>query len=455
MSNAKSFTPYGWTVCIWVLILAFNYGYHISALNQLQAVLTCRDLTVDPSDRGTHYGLPLCIPMSDTTFSAVTSIFNVGGLIGSMGANVAMDRYGRRGATRLSGMMTAIGALLMAVSSSVGPLMFGRSLVGVGAGLGICVGPVFISEIAPAKIRGSVGVLTQLAIVLGIMFTQAVGLYLATPRTWRFVLLLSALLALAQVLLGSLAAESPVFLGHRGQPAEQKAVAARLWGAGDADEVRQALLEEEEEQRPAARVEPFGVREVFRARELRTALIIVIFAMLSQQTSGINAVLYYSNDILSKALPDMGPYVSLGITVVNVFMTFPPIFLIERIGRKKLLQASVAGAIISHIAIGFGLNSGAVWLASFAVMTFVTSFAIGLGPVPFVLISEVAPPHATSTLSTIGLSFNWIVNFLVALVFLPLRNFLAGGDATQEGKVFYVFAAVLAVTAGVLLRVYR
>lgn len=126
MSNAKSFTTYGWAVCIWVLIVSFNYGYHISALNQLQAVLTCRDPTVDPSDNGTHYGLPLCIPMSDATFSVVTSIFTVGGLAGSMGANIAMDRLGRRGATRLSGLMTALGALLMAVASSVSALLIGR-----------------------------------------------------------------------------------------------------------------------------------------------------------------------------------------------------------------------------------------------------------------------------------------------------------------------------------------
>lgn len=132
--------------------------------------------------------------------------------------------------------------------------------------------------------------LTQLSIVLGIMLTQAVGLYLATPRTWRFVLIISALLSLAQVLVSPLVVESPVYLGHHGQPAEQKAVAARLWGVQDNDEVREALLEEEEEQRaPAARVKALSVPEVFKARELRTPLIIIIFAMLSQQTSGINA----------------------------------------------------------------------------------------------------------------------------------------------------------------------
>ena len=159
---------------------------------------------------------------------------------------------------------------------------------------------------------------------------------------------------------------------------------------------------------------------------------------------------------------------------MNMFMTFPPIFLIERLGRKRLLQASLSGAIVSHFLVGVGLNTGTVLLSSVAVMTFVTSFAIGLGPVPFVLISEVAPSHAVSALSSVGLSLNCmytpssstitdsqsrrgigVSNFCVALIFLPLRNALAGGDALKEGRVFYVCAAVLFVVAACLSRVYR
>lgn len=103
-------------------MVSFQYGYHISALNQLQAVITCRNV-----DQGIYRGLPICIPMSDAAFSVVTSIFTVGGLLGSMSANLAMDRWGRRGATRLSALATVVGSLLMSVSSSVGALLIGRS----------------------------------------------------------------------------------------------------------------------------------------------------------------------------------------------------------------------------------------------------------------------------------------------------------------------------------------
>jgi hypothetical protein len=299
------------------------------------------------------------------------------------------------------------------------------------------------------------------------MLTQSLGLYLSTPRQWRFVLLISSALSIAQFFLSPFIVESPSYLGRKGSLEEQKIVFQRLWGSvenagalsshvGDNSYLEDPLLQDSEShQEEVPHAKAITVPQLLKARELRRPLFIVSSGMLSQQVSGINAVLYYSNAILSKALPQFGPYVSLGITIVNVLMTFPPIFLIEHTGRRRLLQISVVGALVSHVAVGIGLNTGAVVISSIAVMTFVMSFAIGLGPVPFVLISEVSPPHAVSALSSVALSLNWTANFLVGLVFLPLRNLLAGGDAMKEGRVFYVFAALLSVTACILSKVYR
>lgn len=116
--------------------------------------------------------------MSDATFSLLTSVFTIGGLLGSLSANTVMDRYGRKGAVQASSIFVAVGAALMAVASNVPVLCFGRfvrylradaewatvtehvmnrMLTGVGAGIGLCVGPIFLSEIAPSRIKGSVG----------------------------------------------------------------------------------------------------------------------------------------------------------------------------------------------------------------------------------------------------------------------------------------------------------
>ncbi|KAK7023886.1 25S rRNA adenine-N(1) methyltransferase [Favolaschia claudopus] len=445
--KGESFTTFGWLVCLWVLQIPFQYGYHISVLNQLQAVLTCKD--VNPDSQHSSYGLPTCLPMSDFKFSVVTAVFTVGGLVGSLVANLFMDRMGRKGASRVSSLLVALGAGLMTVSASIPILGLGRLLVGVGSGIGLCVAPIYLSEIAPSKISGNVGVLTQLGIVLGIMITQAVGLRFATQ--WRSVLFLSAAASVAQFFLSGIVVDSPAWLEGKGYTEPRKSAAQKLWGTvplprPNADDSLEDPLLDELEAHREENVTAFTVPQVLAARELRKPLAIVCFAMLSQQLSGINAVLYYSNDILAKSLPELGPYVSLGITIVNVLMTFPPIILIERMGRRQLLTLSTLGGISSLILVGLGLNTNIVTLSSVAILTFVTSFAIGLGPVPFVMIPEVSPYHVRSGRTA---------NFVVGLVFLPLRNLLSGGEPTKEGRVFYLFAVALFASMFSLSRVYR
>ncbi|KZV67967.1 general substrate transporter [Peniophora sp. CONT] len=461
MPQTFTLTKYGWLVCTWVLIASFQYGYHISVLNQIQAVLTCRVVDTE----GYAYGLPTCIPMSDAGFSVVTSVYTLGGLLGSLGANRLQDKLGRKGALRISGFFLAVGSGFMTIAAQYFVLVLGRLLTGIGAGIGLCVGPIFLSEIAPPKIRGSVGVLTQFGIVIGLMVTQAIGLRLADPKRWRAVLLISSVLSIVQILLSPAIAETPEWLKQNKMGDLATKAERRLWkfnktvtaGTEDAEDplLGDGLMEESEADRRLEREETVSMLQVFTVSKFRRPLVIVCSAMISQQVSGINAVLYYSNDILGRALPDLGPYVSLGITVVNVIMTFAPIILIERMGRKQLLFISIGGILASLFLVGIGLNTSTVALSSVAIMTFVMSFAIGLGPVPFVMIPEVSPPEAVSALSSTALSLNWVANFFVGLAFLPLRNLLSGGNSDKEGLVFFVFAAILTVSAAVLHRAYR
>ncbi|KAI0316802.1 general substrate transporter [Amylostereum chailletii] len=459
MVKAQTLSPYGWLVLVWVLVASFQYGYHISALNQIQAVLTCKSTApVTPAD----LRFPTCIPMSDTAFSVVTSVFTLGGLLGSLTANRVMDRFGRKGALQYSSCFVVLGSGFMAIAPSIHALIFGRLLNGVGSGIALCVGPIFISEIAPVKIRGSVGVLTQFAIVIGLMVTQLIGLRMATPTQWRLVPAISSALSLIHILISPSIIDTPVWLkDHRGLE-EQHTAEQRIWhlpsDSDDIQDVESSLLSEE----PASPREErhdihanISLKQLIASPQLRRPLTIVCAAMMSQQVSGINAVLYYSNDILSRSLPDLGPYISLGITIVNVLMTFPPMILIDRWGRRTLLLISISSILLSLILVGVGLDTGIVTLSSVSILTFVMSFAIGLGPVPFVIIPEVSPSSAVSALSSAALSLNWVSNFFVGLAFLPLRNALSGGNPTKEGRVFFVFAAALFVSTSVLFRNYR
>jgi len=106
--------------------------------------------------------------------------------------------------------------------------------------------------------------------------------------------------------------------------------------------------------------------------------------------------MFYSTDILSAALPNAGAYVSLGVAVINLLMTIPPIFAIERYGHRKLLIISIAGIIASLVVLGFALNAGWTTISSIATLSFVSAFAMGMGPIPFVMIPEVSPLYVSS-----------------------------------------------------------
>ncbi|KAI5124073.1 hypothetical protein M0805_003900 [Coniferiporia weirii] len=468
----SSFTYYGLFALIWVLIFAFQYGFHISALNQISDVLTCRSPSGHGKNITYHIFLPSCIAMTDAQFSAVTASFTIGGLLGSLLGTPLTERRGRRGALIVNGLFIAVGGSLMALAPGMGTLLVGRLLIGIGAGIGVSVGPVFLGELAPPASKGSVGVLFQLAIVIGILSTQLTGMALAAPWIWRFVLFGSAVLAIVQIIISAAVLESHAWLSGNGRTQEAQRVRERLWiGGGGAvygsvdheprngsDDTLNDPLYDDMPEGPvfvARSTKSISMLQLMGSPEMRVPLLVMAFAMAAQQFSGINAVLYYSNSILGKTLPAFAPYVSLGITVVNVAMTFAPILLIERMGRKYLLNMSIIGGILSLLAVGYSLDAGSKVVSSVAIISFVASFSLGMGPVPFVVISDIAPYHAVAALSSAALSLNWIANFMVGLIFLPLRNFLAWGDPLREGRVFYVFALLLALFGMALNTVYR
>uniref|UniRef100_A0A0W0G814 Major facilitator superfamily (MFS) profile domain-containing protein n=1 Tax=Moniliophthora roreri TaxID=221103 RepID=A0A0W0G814_MONRR len=436
------FTTYGWLNAFWILLIPFQYGQHVSILNQIHSAIACNPPL--PSDSS----LPPCFSMDNFVFSVVTAVFTVGGLVGSAIANIFMDNA------------------FMGLSGSVTALSFGRFFVGIGCGIGICLGPVYIAEIAPKGIAGTIGVLTQLGIVLGIFIIQLLGVYFASPSSWRVVFFFSFAVAVVQVFLSPSMVESPKWLRNRSVHAAQEAkqVEKKLWIHQDNDDPSSnPLLDESDPEahppEPAAHSPQPALtipQVLFNTpNDIKSPLVIITCAMIGQQISGINAVLSYSNDILSKSLPELGKYVSLGITVVNVLMTFPPIFLVEKMGRKRLLTLSTLGALVCLIMVGIGLNNNWVTVSSVFIVGFVMSFAIGLGPIPFVMIPEVSPYYGVSALSSIALSLNWFTNFVVGLFFLPLRRFLSGDHPDKEGRVFWVFAVVLFAVMSVVGRKWK
>ena len=195
-----------------------------------------------------------------------------------------------------------------------------RFLIGIGSGLGLCVGPIYLAEIAPSSIRGAVGqsafitdvvpifnrgalgILTQLAVVFGIMLTQVAGITLATPATWRFVFFLSFIVSVLQLLFSSMIVESPVWLFNQNRLEEHKRAVTRLWGNvackttyyiisncythPSSYQAEEPLLNQIEQTREVLPQDNLTIFQVYATSGLRKPLMIVTLVMLSQQLSG-------------------------------------------------------------------------------------------------------------------------------------------------------------------------
>lgn len=165
--------------------------------------------------------------------------------------------------------------------------------------------------------------------------------------------------------------------------------------------------------------------------------------MLAQQLTGINSIVMYSVNILSALLPTGAALVTVAVSALNVIISILCTPLPDRIGRKTCLLLSIAGMGFNSILLAIGISQSIKILSAIATLLFVASFAVGLGPVPFILANELVGPEAVGATQSWALAANWIATFAVSQ-FFPMLNQALGG----HGRVYYVFAAFAALFGG-------
>jgi sugar porter (SP) family MFS transporter len=385
--------------------------------------------------------------MSPLVESVVVSGALAGAAAGAALGGRLADRWGRRRLILVGGAVFFAGSLLMAVAPTVEVLILGRLIDGVAIGFASIVGPLYISEISPPEIRGSLVSLNQLAITSGILVSYFVnyafadGALLALARSvipaanWRWMLGTGMVPAL--VLVGAMLfmPESPRWLVERGREDDARAVLART---RDEDQVESELAEIEE----TAERQDGSLRDLFRPW-LRPMLIVGVGLAIFQQVTGINTVIYYAPTVLEST--GFGNTASLlatvGIGVVNVGMTVVAVLLMDRLGRRPLLLTGLGGMALTLLGLGAafflpGLSGVVGWVALACLMLYVAFFAIGLGPVFWLMISEIYPLQVRGTAMGVVTVVNWVANLLVALTFLGLID-LAGQSGT-----FWLYAGL-------------
>ncbi|WP_345777402.1 sugar porter family MFS transporter [Halorubrum sp. 2020YC2] len=419
-----------------------RFVYVVSALAALNGLLF-------GFDTGIISGAILFI---DTTFELspliegiVVSGAMVGAAAGAAVGGQISDRIGRKRFILISAGVFFLGSFLMAVAPTVEVLVAGRMIDGVAIGFASIVGPLYISEIAPPSVRGGLTSLNQLMVTVGILSSYFVNYAFSGSGSWR--IMLGAGMVPAVVLAAGMARmpESPRWLYERGRTDEARAVLRRTRD-GEVDSELSEIETTVEAQSDS------GVRDLL-SPWMRPALIVGLGLAVFQQITGINAVMYYAPTVLESTAfgSSQSILASVAIGAVNVVMTVVAILLVDRVGRRPLLLVGTGGMIGSLTVAGLVFQfadptGGLGWLATLTLISFVAFFAIGLGPVFWLLISEIYPLAVRGSAMGIVTVANWLANLAVTLSFPVLLDGI-GTPAT-----FWLFGACSVVA---LLFTYR
>jgi sugar porter (SP) family MFS transporter len=379
-------------------------------------------------------------PMSPLVGGFMTAAVPLGALVAASVAGPITDRFGRRRVLMFAAALFAVGALVAASITAVWMLVAARFVLGIAIGMAAVAAPLYIAECAPLESRGAMVSTYQLAITVGILASYLTGLIVedeAKGGVWRIMFglgIVPGVLFLAGL---ALLPESPRWLVRQNRPVDAKASLSRLRKAGDdvdgevAEMIRSVKAEASQRVGYSALLEP----------AVRPALIVGVGLFFLQQLSGINAVIYYAPEIFSHAGFDSGKtqmLATIGVGVVNVATTVLAMFLIDRLGRRPLMVIGLFGAAITMLAIALGVvfpNVVPSWLIIAMLLLYIASFAVAIGPLPHLLMSEIFPLRVRGPGMSMSSLSNWGFNFLVVFTF-PLM--LAGPGLAFTFTVFAV-----------------
>ncbi len=387
--------------------------------------------------------------LSQLLTEVVTSWVTLGALVGALLAGGLADKLGRRLTLVLAGVLFLAGALLSGLSPGTVVLVLGRLVIGFGVGVASVAAPLYAAELAPAESRGRFVSSYQLAITIGILVAYIVDDVLSSSGNWRLMLGGAAVLGIVLILAMLVMPESPRWLVRARRSDEAARVLDKMRGTAYTPDAMAGL-----EAELAADADQASWGEVFSKR-LRRPLIVGLGLAVFQQITGINAIIYYANEIFAQAgftTPEQQARATLyAVGVVNVLATFIAIAYVDRFGRKPLLRAGLVGMFVSLAAVGgaflafdesattAGGTSTVGIITVIGLVVFIASFAFSLGPMTWTIISEIFPTRVRGRAIAVATAANWGAAFLVAEFFLSLT------DAITTTGTFWLFAFFCAV----------
>lgn len=366
--------------------------------------------------------------LSATMEEIVVSAVLVGAIFGAAAGGALTNRFGRRKLIILASIIFTLSAIGTALAPTIPWLITGRVVSGLAIGIASFISPMYIAELVPANVRGALVAVNMLAITTGIVIAYLVDYAFSSTQGWRYMFGLAAIPAVGLAIGMWRLPDSPRWLISKSKVKDAKRVLERVRTDSDVSPEIKDIQESMKQQGTG------GIAGLFQP-SLRMALIVGLGLAIFQQTTGINTVIYYAPTIFKFAgIKATGPAILAGAGLAMLMWCFHivSIFLLDRVGRRPLLLIGVAGQIVGLAILGAAfqfqqLASFKSYVAIGGLAIYVSSFAVGLGPIFWLMISEIYPLKVRGAAMSIVTVTNWVLNLVVAVTFLSLVGVMGRG----------------------------
>lgn len=373
----------------------------------------------------------------------VTASGLIGAILGALFCGKAADRFGRKKIIVASAIVFAVGAFWSGFAPDVYHLILSRLFLGVAIGVSSFTVPLYIAEISPARSRGKLVSLFQLMITIGILASYLSDLFFADESDvacWRPMFYAGVIPALVLWIGMGCLPETPRWLMSKGREKESRSILSRIEPAESVEAVFFQLKKDiQEEGKDSSKW-----KDLFRSG-LKIPLTIAVGIMFFQQFVGINTVIYYSPKIFLMAgfdgtVSTIGA--SVGVGVVNVIFTIVSVYFVDRLGRRKLYFAGLGGIILSLVSLSMfflmvdRLGETGKWLSVLLVFLYVGFYAISIGPLGWLIVSEIFPHQVRGIGSSLGSLSVWFFNAIVSFTFFKILHLLSipGKELCVDGE---------------------
>ena len=399
--------------------------------------------------------MKLDFKLDDSQVENITTLGLIGAVVGALVSGWVSDKAGRKNVILVSAIVFLTGALWCGFATSIASLLAARFYLGLAIGIASFATPLYIAEISPAKIRGTLVSMFQLLITVGLLAAFLSDSFFADNKnvsSWRPMFYVGVVPALILLIGMFFLPESPRWLLSRGREAESRHIMEKT---EDPSVLESEMARLKKDILEASQQMSFG--ETFRQKWMVYPLMLAICIMLFQQAVGINTIIYYGPSIFLKAGfegNEAAIMASVSVGVINVIFTILSLFVIDKLGRRKLYFLGMGGIFVSLLLIA-GCFAYLPHLGDFgryaivgAMLLYIAFFAVSMGPLAWVLITEVFPMKVRGVGSSIGSLSNWLFNSIVVWTFFKvIKGFtsLLGSEDMGTAGAFCSFALVAAI----------